>query len=105
MRRIYYMNPKRKQIVQDALSQMRSTQDALGPEFITRIRMLVRDFNPDCLTGIDPARIMPEYRDDGKEAVDRQKTLLIIMKFLQLKEHDKSVQTQVRTLLSDLPKI
>lgn len=107
MRRIYVMDPKRKKIVQDALSQMRQTEESLGPEMMTRIKMLARDFNPDHLAslGIEPAQIMPEYHDDGKEPVDRQKTLLIVMKFLQLKEHSKNVQTQVRTFLSDLPKI
>lgn len=114
MRRIYYMNPRRKQIVQDAMLQMRATREALGPEFLTRIRMLIKDFDPEYLQqlGVSPDEISaPQSWNPGEiaadpvisrtEPVDQKKNLLIIMKFLQLNPHNKSVQNQVRTLLAE----
>lgn len=120
MRRIYYMNPKRKQIVREAMTQMRATRAALGPEFVTRIRMLIKDFDPEYLqqlgVSLDDEPIpkswtpgeavnLPPRSDTfdqgGVEPVDQKKNLLIIMKFLQLNPHNKSVQTQVRTLLAE----
>ncbi|MGZ9096946.1 MAG: hypothetical protein ACXW30_01450 [Micavibrio sp.] len=115
MRRVYYMNTKRKQIVQEALLQMRATSKALGPEFLTRIRMLIKDCDPEYLQQIlgedKPQEAIEAWRpaDDIQpaqfnavtEAVDKKKNLLIIMKFLQLKQDNKNVQTQVRTLLAE----
>lgn len=116
MRRVYYMNTKRKQIVQEALLQMRVTSKALGPEFLTRIRMLLKDCDPEYLQQIlgndkgqetapvawNPAEnIQPGQLSATTEPVDKKKNLLIIMKFLQLKQDNKSVQTQVRTLLAE----
>jgi hypothetical protein len=87
--------------VRDALRQIRETQALLGPEFITRIKMLVRDFDSNSLVRNDQQteEIAPIYAE--KEAVDRKKNLMIVMKFLQIKQGNKSVQTQVRTLLSE----
>lgn len=115
MRRVYYMNTKRKQIMQEALLQMRATSKALGPEFLTRIRMLIKDCDPEYLQQIlgegkqqeaieawHPADdIQPSQFNAVTEPVDKKKNLLIIMKFLQLKQDNKSVQTQVRTLLAE----
>lgn len=121
MRRVYYMNPKRKQIVQEAMLQMRATSAALGPEFMTRIRMLIKDCDPEYISQIlgeappqaeEPKHAvqqetMPEptpwnpAENVVTEPVDQKKNLLIIMKFLQLKQDNKSVQNQVRTLLAE----
>ncbi len=114
------MNPKRKQIVQEAMLQMRATSEALGPEFMTRIRMLVKDFDPGYLSQLlgsdavpaeegpvtpvpwNPAENMaPIMASSETEPVDQRKNLMIIMKFLQLKQDNKSVQNQVRTLLAE----
>jgi len=109
------MNTKRKQIVQEALLQMRATQTALGPELMTRIKMLVKDCDPEYLNRIlttdvaikeatpwNPADdVQPVQISDSTEPVDHKKNLLIIMKFLQLKQDNRSVQTQVRTLLAE----
>jgi hypothetical protein len=101
LRRIYYMPQKQRLAVRDALRQMRETQAILGPEFITRIKMLVRDFDPNSLIRSDQEmeEVASIYAE--KEAVDRKKNLMIVMKFLQIKQGNKSVQTQVRTLLSE----
>lgn len=103
MRRIYYSKKKQRPAIRDALQQMRETQAALGPEFITRIKMLVKDFDPESLVRTwSPKRSLPaEETAAEKEPVDQKKNLLIIMKFLQIKQGNKSVQTQVRTLLSE----
>lgn len=89
------MDARRAKIVQDAILQMRATGQELGPEFLTRLRVLVRDFD---LSPLDPA---PQPSLDGREPVDRKKNLLIVMKFLQLKKHDKEFQSQVWALLSE----
>lgn len=121
MRRVYYMNPKRKQIVQEAMLQMRATSAALGPEFMTRIRMLIKDCDPEYISQIlgekpaQPQETAPAAQPESiaeptpwnpaenvaTEPVDQKKNLLIIMKFLQLKQDNKSVQNQVRTLLAE----
>src|SRR5688500_2887304 len=99
MRRIYVMNARRKQIVQEAILQMRATREALGPEFMDRIRMLVRNVDPASLLPDQPFSADPHESDE--ERVDRRKNLLVIMKFLQLKGQDKDFQNQVRALLSE----
>ena len=104
MRRIYYMPKKQRPAIAEALRQMRETQLALGPEFITRIKMLVKDFDPDSLVlALTPEKAVEDQSEDmlRDEIVDKKKNLLIIMKFLQIKQGNKSVQTQVRTLLSE----
>lgn len=106
MRRVYYMDTKRKRIVQDALLQMRATQAALGPEFMARIKVLVRDFDPESLIP-GPAAAPPPAAalaaiPDGHEPVDQKKNLQIVMKFLQLKQDNKNVQNRIRALLAEL---
>jgi hypothetical protein len=88
------MDARRRQIVEDAILQMRAAGKALGPEFLARIRVLVRDFDPD----VSPHSTA---RHDMSESIDRKKNLLTIMKFMQLKAHDKNVQNRVLTLLSE----
>ncbi len=88
---------------------MRATRDALGPEMMARLQLLVKDFDPAILEqmGIrqdndrDSTTLPPERPQEDMEPVDRQKTLLIVMKFLQLKQGNKDVQNQVRTLLAE----
>lgn len=118
MRRVYYMNPKRQQIVQEAMLQMRATREALGPEFMTRIRMLIKDCDPNFIAQIlggEPPREAEQAKETliaeptpwnpaenvVTEPVDQKKNLMIIMKFLQLKQDNKNVQNQVRTLLAE----
>ena len=109
MRRVYYLNPKRKQIVQEALLQMRATQKAFGPELMARLKLLVKDFDPDLLAQqlsgqVNPTPV-PELEaslpERVTEPVDQKKNLLIIMKFLEIKQDDRSIQGRVRTLLSE----
>lgn len=109
------MNPRRQQIVQEAMLQMRAAREALGPEFVTRIRMLIKDFDPEYLQRMGVSQeelsaprlwnpgeaVNAPMEQRGAEPVDQKKNLLIIMKFLQLNPHNKSVQTQVRTLLAE----
>ncbi len=130
MRRVYYMNSKRQQIVQETILQMRAANKALGPEFMSKIRALVNNSDQEhlarILTGLAPdAADASKNADDplasthtptldqeqssadtpsigaNFEPIDQRKNLLIIMKFLQLKRDNKSVQSHVRTLLSE----
>lgn len=105
MRRVYYMNPRRKQILQDAILQMRATREALGPEMMARLQLLVKDFDPAMLEQMGVRQDNKEGAESPERAdtepVDRHKNLLIVMKFLQLKQGNNNVQNQVRTLLSE----
>lgn len=103
MRRIYIPGKEQRPAVRDALKQMRETQAALGPELITRIKMLIKDVDPESVVrawnpGGAPQK---QLHEDLREAVDKKKNLLIIMKFLQMKQNNKDVQSQVRTMLSE----
>lgn len=106
MRRVYTINPRRKLILQEAILQMRATRAALGPEFMARLQNLVKDFDPALLEqmgisqGNEAVAEETPTRPD-MEPVDRQKNLLIVMKFLQLKQGNKNVQKQVRTFLAE----
>lgn len=106
MRRIYIQKKKQRPVVEDALRQMRETQEALGPEFMTRLKLLVKDFDPESMQRMFP----PDEEnldapvaasDTDFEPIDRKKSLLIVMKFLQMKQENKGIQTKVRTLLSE----
>lgn len=103
MRRIYIPGKEQRPVVRDALKQLRETQAALGPELITRIKMLIKDVDPESVVRAWAPEEMTESsaNDDRKEAVDKKKNLLIIMKFLQMKQGNKDVQSQVRTMLSE----
>lgn len=99
-RRIYYMNPKRRLVLQEALAQMRETRDALGPEMLARLELLVKDFDPSMLE----ENVMIRQDNTVKsemEPVDRHKNLLIVMKFLQMKQDNKKIQNQVRMFLAE----
>jgi hypothetical protein len=103
LRRIYIPGKEQRPAVRDALKQMRETQAALGPELLTRIKMLIKDVDAESVVRAWAPEAMPENdaHDDHKEAVDKKKNLLIIMKFLQMKQGNKDVQSQVRTMLSE----
>lgn len=105
------MSPRRKQILQEAILQMRATREALGPEMMARLQLLVKDFDPAVLEqmGIKqdnqegaalPVESPVTHRPD-MEPVDQQKNLLIVMKFLQLKQDNKNVQNQIRIFLAE----
>lgn len=81
---------------------MRETQAALGPELLTRIKMLIKDVDAESVVRAWAPEAIPESdAHDHKEAIDKKKNLLIIMKFLQMKQDNKDVQSQVRTMLSE----
>lgn len=94
------MNPRRKQIIQDALLQLRATREALGPEMMARLQILVRDFNPEYLQAAD-AMAEEEKVGDAFEPVDRRKNLMIVMKFLHMKQGDKGVHDKIRAIMSE----
>ena len=89
--------------MRDALKQMRETEAALGPELLTRIKMLIKDVDPETVVRAWSPEALPgqDGHDTIREAVDKKKNLLIIMKFLQMKQGNKDVQSQVRTMLSE----
>jgi hypothetical protein len=104
------MNPKRKQIVQEAMLQMRATREALGPDLMTRLQLLLKDFDPGVLAQMairqDNDQQPQGYDADvppkpGMERVDHRKNLMVVMKFLQLKQGHKNVQEQVRMMLAE----
>lgn len=101
MRRVYIPGKPQRAAVRDALQQMRETSAALGPELITRIKMLVKDVDPESVIRAWAPEADFQDNEAGKEAIDKKKNLLIIMKFLQMNQDNKAIQSQVRTLLSE----
>jgi hypothetical protein len=103
LRRIYIPGKEQRPAVRDALKQLRETQAALGPELITRIKMLVKDVDAESVVRAwNPKAVSKQGPGEAsREAVDKKKNLLIIMKFLQMKQGNKDVQSQVRTMLSE----
>lgn len=105
------MNPRRKQVLQDAILQMRATREALGPEMMARLQLLVKDFDPALLEqmgikqdnreGAAAPDLAPVAERPDLEPVDHHKNLLIVMKFLQLKQDNKNIQNQVRMFLAE----
>jgi hypothetical protein len=96
--------PKRRKAVQDAIVQMRATERALGPEFMTRLRMLARDFDLESLMPLpgSPVDIHAASDMDARfEPVDQKKNLTIVMKFLQMNPDNKNIQSQIRMFLAD----
>lgn len=113
-RRVYTptVSVERKRILQDAMEQMRIAREALGPEVMARLKVLVRDFDPAdlmAMAGVNPAKAQHQVEDDDpsmlpgdREPVDHKKNLMTIMKFLQIKQDNKAIQLQIRTLLSEV---
>ncbi|AEP09880.1 hypothetical protein [Micavibrio aeruginosavorus] len=115
-----HMDPaalRRKQVLDDALTQLRQTRDQLDPALLARVRALigdrtlldlmepVSDDRPSLPPGVkawNPAAdIKPEPAKPGYEAIDRRRNLQTIRLFLELQPQNKSVQTKVRTLMSE----
>lgn len=88
MRRVYY---SQRPAVQEAMRQMRATQDALGPEMMERIKTLVGPMEDQA----------PEPIYAAREPVDRKKNMLIVMKFLQIKRDDKGLHSRVQRLIQN----
>lgn len=98
MRRVYTTGPKPRPAVQDALLQIRATRKALGPELIARLRVLVRDFDPESLSPQPPAPTPPA---PAFEPVDRRNTLSVVMKFLQMNPGNRDLQSRIRAMLAE----
>lgn len=102
MRRVYYMDSKRKQIVQEAMLQMRATADALGPELMMRLRLAIKDFDPQLMAWLIAQQGEGTADKDADcEPVDRKKNLLTILKFLEMKRGDKNLNSQVMSMLAE----
>lgn len=104
------MNPHRRQIVQDAILQMRATRQAWGPEVVARLQLLVREFDPAVLGSLAAAPEHPAsaqdvdaQTQDNPDMVmfDHKNNLTVIMKFLQIKQGSREFQEQVRLILAE----
>jgi isopropylmalate/homocitrate/citramalate synthase len=98
-RRIYYWNPKRKQIHQEALLNLRSARKAIDPELLENARQAIA-------SGLEQVRDegaanSPDYAA-GAVAVDRQKNLTVIMQYLELKRDDQQLLGKVKGLMLDM---
>lgn len=99
-RRIYYWNPKRKQIHQEALLNLRAARKSIDPELLENARQAIAH-------GLELAH--KEAGAANKDAtsqeavtVDRQKNLTIIMRFLELKRDDQQLLGKVKGLMLDI---
>ena len=99
MRRVYTIKKPRRAAVNNALEQMRATQEALGPELMARIKLLVGEIDPRALDALTRERV--EENDNGEEIIDRKNNLMVVMKFLQIKQSNKDLQSRVRAILSE----
>ncbi|MBU0859606.1 MAG: hypothetical protein KJ667_06690 [Alphaproteobacteria bacterium] len=99
-RRIYYWNPKRKQIHQEALLNLRNARQSIDPELLESARQAIAE-------GMEKARSQQdipanEKAPPGTVPVDRQKNLSVIMQFLELKRDNQQLLGKVKGLMLDV---
>ena len=93
MRRIYYTDPKRKKLCQDALLELRRTRRLIDPDLLDHIRSIIDQ-------RIENAKSFQDNQSpEQKIPVDYKKNLLTVRKFLELKPDDKVLQKQVQDLI------
>jgi len=97
MRRIYYTTPKKKQLAQEALLNMRKLRRTLDPDVLDHARGIIEAHQAHTPPQTDEG--VPQIVD-GKVSVDRRKNLSIIMKFLET-QPDQALSMRVRTLLNE----
>ena len=106
-RRVYYWNPKRKQIHQEALQNFRAARSSIDPDLLETARQAIA-------AGMDKARETPEKAASpaskadarvpaGSVPIDRQKNLSIIMQFLELNRDNPHLLGKVKGLMLDRP--
>lgn len=94
-RRIYYWNPKRKQIQQEALLNLRAARASIGPELLDSARAAIAD---SMQKADEPA---PAENRPGMVMVDRQKNLSVIMRYLEIKRDNQALLGKVKGLMTD----
>lgn len=101
-RRVYYWNPKRKQIHQEALLNLRAARGNIDPDLLESARKAIA-------AGIEKGRGAStekpaERQQPGPDmvAVDREKNLLTILSFLELKRDNHHLLSQVKGLMTEL---
>lgn len=96
-RRIYYWNPKRKQIQQEALQNFRAARRSIDPELLETARQAIA-------ASVDSPSMREEPEQSGDTIpVDRQKNMTIIMQFLELNRNNPRLLGKVKGLLSEAP--
>lgn len=99
-RRIYYWNPKRKQIQQEALLALRDARRAIDPALLENARQAIASGLAQAHEAAAAANEPPA--PPGSIAVDRQKNLTVIMQFLELKRDNQQLLGKVKGLMLDI---
>jgi hypothetical protein len=99
-RRVYYWNPKRKQIQDDALANMRRARGAIDPALL----LVAKEAIADHFAKAHDAEKLDKYQalDADQVAVDREKNLSVIKQFLEMKKDDPVMLGRIKVLVADL---
>lgn len=93
-KRIYHKTPQRMRLVNEALTTARETRSAIDPELLERVREAIG--NAAETSQSEKVRAMQAER----VPVDQKKNLTIVMKYLELNPHNKALQREIRSYLT-----
>ena len=100
-KRIYYTNPKRKKVVQEALLQMRQTRRLIDPELLKHARHIIAQCAEKHDVFESDSFDSNSQQDSGDMVVvDRAKTLQTLMQFLELKPDNKALAKEIENYIT-----
>lgn len=98
-RRIYYTDtPQRRRLKQEAIQILRQTRGLIDKELLDNARAQITSRMEKVATRPVPSNESAGL-DDRFEAIDRQKNMATIMKFIELKADNKMLMQEMKTIL------
>jgi hypothetical protein len=89
MKRIYYSDRRRK-LTQEALLQLRRTRQLIDPALLAEVRQIIAR---------QAAPRQSAQAQTGPETIDRQKNMLTVLKFLELKAGNEALRRKVQDII------
>lgn len=100
-RKVYYADtPQRRRVKQEAILILRQTRGLIDHELLERARAQITNRMAQVAAKAAPRENAEgEALDESFEAIDRQKNMATIMKFIEMKSDNKAFMHEMKSLL------
>lgn len=94
-RKVYYADtPQRRRVKQEAILILRQTRGLIDNELLERAKAQITSRMEHVAATGEPAKPDPSF-----EAIDRQKNMATIMKFIEMKSDNKAFMHEMKSIL------
>lgn len=95
------ISKNRKKIEQEAIQTLRDVRKTLDPELLQRMQNFLNESaqEPDKKAVFEASKTTDEVLPDGRIAVDKEKNMAIIMKFLEGNKGNMALMQQMKQML------